>query len=340
MFEYYIFWIFLIIFCYESQGKNKFFRIIAATLFALLLGFRRNVGTDYLNYIDYFKYDQQLAYLEPGYNFINKIVYSCGGDAVWVFLTMAIISSVFIYLALNEKKVIYYPSALLCYILCFPFLTNGVRQGLAVSIFFFSYIFIEQRKLYYFIILTLLSTFFHISALVLLPLYFILRKPLRKRNYVILYLLSFSFIFIKFQSFITPYLKYLGKYALFADSSYFLEGAGLNLGAIFSLTYLCTIFLLSIYTKIYEKESVLFNLFFISIILKNLQINSSIIGRINIYFEWFLFILLPIIVNELRINSNLKFLIILFYIIIFALLIFNSYSPKYDLVPYQFFWTK
>lgn len=337
MLIYYIFWSFLLFYCFEPQRKNKYFRIITAALFALLLGFRENVGTDYSNYVGYFKYEQYLAYLEPGYNYINKVVLIYGGSVVWVFLFMAAASTYFIFLSLNDKKVVYYPTALLCYTLCFPFLANGVRQGLAVSIFFYSYKFIEQRKLFLYLISIIGASLFHLSALILLPLYFILNKSLNKTTYIVLFLLSLVLIPISFHSVISPYLYFLGKYKLFLESEMFTTGAGLNFGAIFSFIYLIILFILSIHSKIYQKETVLFNLFFIFIIFKCMQVNSSIIGRISIYFEWFTFILLPIVIKDLKVSSIIKNLIIVFYVVVFLLLILNSYSPKYDLVPYRFY---
>lgn len=60
----------------------------------------------------------------------------------------------------------------------FTFLLNGARQFIAVNLCFLAFKYIEEKKIVKFYIVVLLATTFHMSALFMLPMYFVVRgKP-------------------------------------------------------------------------------------------------------------------------------------------------------------------
>src|SRR5690606_27878018 len=92
----------------------------------------------------------------------------CVGTYMYVIFKVSenVALSVFIYVVLGAYLVFF----------------NAARQGLAISICAISVIFLLQRKIWHYIIVIIIASFFHRTALILLPFYFILRLPFSYRN--------------------------------------------------------------------------------------------------------------------------------------------------------------
>ena len=95
------------------------------------------------------------------------------------------------------------------------------------------------------------------------------------------------------------------------------------------------IFYWALKSKSFKKFTVIANCAFIALILKNLSFNMPIVGRMMMYFNWFQFILIPLSISEMRINSQAKlyckaFILIMLFIGVFH----NLLSPVMKMVPY------
>jgi hypothetical protein len=179
---------------YSDSYKRKGY-LAATTILILLAAFRYNTGTDFDTYLRIwngispfsFSFDLGYSYLEPGFVFftsILKLIYS--GDViffgVYAALTLGILTYALYKLELNVV------AGLLIYFCFFYFVYafNGMRQGLTMSIFVYSLVFLkkEEQKKYYF--LNLLGVFFHYSSIIYLILGFLLFVNISKRHLVIL----------------------------------------------------------------------------------------------------------------------------------------------------------
>ena len=208
--------------------------------FSLLLvaALRQFVGTDYAVYY-YFKVPEVISNpirLELGFSLLTYFSVVILGSYQWLIAGMACItcfcywSSIFRY----SKNV---PLSLLIFISlgCYYFMLNGMRQSVAIAVFFFSIRFIEEKKLKKFLLCILFAFSFHSSALLYIPVYWLSRKHISNK-----WIVGVSFflyiIYPLISSFVYPII--LGKYA-----AYFGWGAKSGFNWRFLLPLLGMIFL-------------------------------------------------------------------------------------------------
>ena len=134
-----------------------------------------NIGADTSNYRDIF--NNSAESIEIGYRVVSEFMKYLGGSYnLFRFLFFA--SSFFLKLY-AFKKVSLYPLLSICIYSSFWLLVyemNGIRQGLALGFIALSYYFLSVNKKWYFYLSLLGGTLFHYSALIFLPIIFIIKK--------------------------------------------------------------------------------------------------------------------------------------------------------------------
>lgn len=168
-----------------KQRDSKILGFFIVMIPSLLSGFRYYVGTDYHNYLNqlpYFPNMTLLGFVEGGRNEVGHFLLTqCARifDTPYiVFVIYAILTVNFAYEALRYyRKTISFPLGMLLY-LCtfFPHSFNVMRQYLAVSLVFFAYRFVFERKFGLYLACVLFAMSLHTSAIIALPLYFIHEK--------------------------------------------------------------------------------------------------------------------------------------------------------------------
>lgn len=176
--------------CRIKHGR-LIYCIIAGIVLFMAAGLRRYVGTDYNSYatiyIDTMSLDlNELAHLryEKGYLMITKLLstYFVNYQAIF-FVTAFIITAAvmcFIYFYCDKP-----------YLGVFCFLTFGlffnsmnfIRQIIAACIILYAYKYIQKKDPVKFLVLIAFASCFHLSALIMIPFYFLLRI---KMNWVTL----------------------------------------------------------------------------------------------------------------------------------------------------------
>lgn len=219
MFYLIIFLILLIFAFIESftQYKNKY--ILYGIVFLLLTfisGFRYETGVDWVMYegqMDYSyslieaferdKWDWLSLRLDVGYSILLALIKTFGGGVQTLFFIIALVTQILLYLNLRK----YSSRILLSYLIyyCFFFFVfdlSGIRQGLAIQLFFYSIRFIINRSFLKFLICIIFATLFHWSAAILFPLYFFLERKISVKLSV--FIVVFSTLVFTFQ------IKWLG----------------------------------------------------------------------------------------------------------------------------------
>ena len=132
------------------------------------------VGTDTAHYRDIFNNPDDI---EIGFQWFAEFIKYIGGNFhLFLFLFFFISLSLKVY---AFKKVSLYPLLSICIYSSFWFLTyemNGIRQGLALGFIALSYYSLIINKKWYFYLSLLGAILFHYSALVFLPIIFIVKK--------------------------------------------------------------------------------------------------------------------------------------------------------------------
>lgn len=334
----------LILLILERTNKymSKLCRIHIPVFYTLLIGFRaKNIGVDTNTYYDhYYKFGRWgCDFVEYGFDWINRYCFSMGWEANSLFLIMASVTCLFLYLSLERfKSKDYTIVAFFIYLFTFSFLVNGMRQGVAVAVFLYAYKFIEERQWKCYVISIFFGSLFHASVLLLLPLYFLNQFHLPGRLYLIFYILSFFGVFID----LSPYLPEieLGNRDYSQYTEEISKSSASSLGFIVTTTLNAIVFYLMLKNKLFEKVPILTNLVFAAFCLKNLGFSLPIIGRVTIYFSWFVFLLYPYIAYSCRLYlfRSRTITILLIFLINVVVWLNSLYSEANKLLPYSFYW--
>lgn len=326
----------------NSARFRPVIRILIPFVYALFIGLRgKYVGVDTETYCEHFYTFGMWGcdFVEPGFDWINRVLYGWGYNANAFFLANASITLFFIYLALNKlDKKEYTYTAFCMYMLTFTFLVNGMRQGIACGIFVYAYQYIEGRKPVHYTLLLLLASLFHASALFLIPLYFLQKKHLPQSVYVGLFIFSFIGLFVDISSYIPAIELGARDYSRYIENANKIQASSLG----FIITTILNILLLMLMLKnrIHERYSLLFNLVFLSFLLKNFGYSLPIIGRVAIYFTWFIYFLYPILLSRKSkpLFNNMYLTRIVIVGIIIAVWLNSLFGAENMLLPYSFYW--
>ena len=335
----YLLYFIIVLFLYFLGRKRLIFRVLLYAVVILFVGFRKDVGTDYSSYEEY--YGLTYSYLEPGFSYLVDVLNQHSLGVEYMFFSAALITYLLIFAALEllikeDKR--FFPAILLMCLLTVTITCNGIRQCIAIAFFFFSYRYIRDRKLIKFLLFCGLGALFHFSLLLVLPLYFFYHKSLQKPWCIIIYIISFIFVFVPFQELIGPFKSLLegyerwnhltdtGKY----DSSY------MSFGVLLSILNYLVLFYFSLRNKVNIKYPVLFNLFFTACVLMNVRVGSPLIIRFQMIFTWFTFLILPLVV-KIEKDKMVKVFLICFYTLSFtaSTIKYVFFDTISQMVPYK-----
>ena len=163
-------------------------------IFVLFKGLRWDTGTDFPQFLAVFKYsdwDNIFRYwrygtnselLEPGYVFLNVLIKTFLPHYTFFLL----ITNAFIIYAFNKLILQFVPEYRMTTFALMMIATEmyPVRQTIATAILCFSFIYLYQRKVKYYLISVICAYLIHKSSIILLPLYLINYIKVRKSTYM------------------------------------------------------------------------------------------------------------------------------------------------------------
>lgn len=174
-----------------SKTRKIIYLSVVFTMFFVLSAARYAIGNDYFNYIRIFRECSasegmsgiiSLGY-EPGFYLVNKLIGLFTQNIVVVFAVYSVIILVPAAIAIYKYSKNIWLSCFAYVCFTFFYASMGfVRQSIAAAIILVSYGFIRDRKHIAVIIVTIVATLFHYTALVLLVFYLLgLIRPTKKR---------------------------------------------------------------------------------------------------------------------------------------------------------------
>ncbi len=179
----------------QKNKKNLTQKIICFVCFNIMLlphALRYGIGTDYFyTYVPHFNGIAKgtLSYNEEFvFTFFNKLVYILtNGNYKILFFLCSLITFYFIFKIILEKSVNVKLSILLIFASQFYFYSmNMVRQTIAIVILFYGMKFLVENKKKYYIILCLLASTIHSTALFMIPLCFFSDWKINKKIKIVL----------------------------------------------------------------------------------------------------------------------------------------------------------
>lgn len=336
--------------------------IVSLLVFAIVSGLRYNVGVDYLaylhNYQHYQIFNEFTLNKEPGFEFITKTLALCNLHFTFYFGLLAFLQIFFIYYAVRKERYLL-PFIGFLIIMGPHYLSwmNGIRQMLAATIFVFSIEFIKNRKLLPYIIVLLIASSIHRSAMLLIIFYFIPQKDYFKNRYINIAIVLITLFIGLNPTWITKingasnFLSLIG-YDRYAERfDIILE---LKEPRVFGPRQII-ILLLNIITlwhapklkSVFRKTNFLiyFNLAFIGILYSNLFINTNhIFLRPVSYLTIFLilttaYLLYYLSKEKTRIKkSQFWFIILISVVFMSATMMASSGKGNHDFSNYKFYW--
>ena len=216
---------------------------------------------------------------------------------------------------------------------------SGIRQTVAACILLYGIDLIMDKKPVKYILLTLLATTFHQSAIFCVLFYLFRNFRINMFNGVIVAILSS--LSIAFNSILVPVLQYFlpEKYG----DKYGLHNVTVHVNPIVVLvSILIPLFCLFFWEKHKtqtEQQKKLYSLCFIgsfcNTVITALSISSLMIGRMTYYFMFYNVILLGNIITDIE-DRNTRYIVSVFAILLSGYMFFKSQSM--GIAPYYFFW--
>jgi transmembrane protein EpsG len=262
--------------------------IISFFLMWFIAGLKFEMGGDWPSYTSFFKDVEPLemvltqktpyyskSYMEPAYKLLNAFVKSIGGNMQMVFFIVAFINSCLLFKALRMYCV--YPVLGVLIYFCsiyFPLDMIAIRQAVAVQLFFIALYFVYLRKFWPFFLLLTIAFFFHRSAILLFPLYFIIHKELSYRTYTAIFILSAAVFFLQVQWF-TGLLSFIadqiggnngGIIRMYLSSNTYGVNRVLSVGVLINLLLFVVYFRNRNELRQFKYYRIFFNLFMINVV--------------------------------------------------------------------------
>lgn len=193
MLAYFLFLISISILLTVSTLDRKFKKVYwYLVVFSLIIfsGFRYGVGVDYWSYVNHFGLiaSGRDTYMEFGFEWLIRAIDYIGGQSQLMFLVTSMMVSYFFVEGIIKNSQKPELSILLFSIIpIFYFASfNGVRQFIAIAIFLWSIQFIIGRNIVKYALAIGFGAMFHVSILLMSPLYFVLHRKFTIKHYLII----------------------------------------------------------------------------------------------------------------------------------------------------------
>ena len=337
----------------KSKKTDKIFLIMAFIPMIIIMGFRgRTVGTDTYSYTVYFQQicdyslTNALNFFPLGWVILNKVIGATLGIEPINYIFIVSMLTLILFMKFIYDNSINVSISTILFILFFHYFSafNGMRQYLAVAIVANSYKYLMENKNIKFILINLIATSIHPTAILflcLIPIKMI--KPTIGNIYKILF---FSIFFILLLGPIAQiFVNIFPHYALYLDESgigTFGFGQGKNRNVI--ITFIYIFFEIFMLIKMKNKENlkieehymyVIINL--IGILFCLLSLTNTLFNRLSWYFIIFAIIYIPYCFKFFN-GKDRFYLNILFIAMMFIPCYIQLYEGISNVVPFSWIW--
>lgn len=320
----------------EKKAVNRrsfWVPLITLTLFAAVRSYR--VGTDtglytlkFRNnfYVDNFVISEHKEY---GYQLLEYALLNISHNYFWLLFTSSLIV-VACYLIIIRKLSDSYIYSVFLFITLgtYTFFFNGLRQGMAMAIFSLATPYLLDKKLIPFLTITLFASLFHVSALFMIPFYFILNINI---NNIYKYIITFLSSLLASQAIISYMAQNNPRYEAYTEAN---ERAGGYLVLAFNILLMLGLYFIKNSYHIKDKKfTSLLTYYSIGIffIIPIIFLGTSASGpqRLLKYFTWVSMLLIPIALR--KVNNSVIYILSTLLAIVYFILTTSKFS---NLAPY------
>ncbi|WP_350298874.1 EpsG family protein [Peribacillus frigoritolerans] len=303
---------------------NKMLVFLAAVCLVCVSGLRTNIG-DTFNYKNiYIENDFTWEYIssqkDMGFGILQMLLKKFSDDPQILIFTTAMITNVLIVMVLYKYSRLFELST-------FVYITgglhlvsmNGIRQVLAAAIIFTATKYLINGNFMKYSLIVLIASTFHQSALILIPIYFLVRTKAWTKSTIAW--LSFSVIVVLGYEQFSSLLFSAIEDSQYSDYSKFNEGGANILRVAVSAAPLVIAYLgKDKLREIFPKSDYIVNMALLGLIFMIVSTQQWIFARISIYFNLYQLILISWLI-ELFSKKDQKLLyysiIALFFVLYF-----------------------
>lgn len=291
----------------KTYSLDKIYMFVVMFFLIFFSGIRGDFTTDYINYDWLFQNGypsktiiELLKEREFGFAFINRIIYSVNHNTVTFMIVLSALTILCYYKMFKKHSQDYLVSLVMLIVLDNYFISfNLVRNILACALFFLVSELIISKKLFQYIIFILLISTIHKTAILMLPMYWILGMDFRiKKHHIfpLLFLLS-SIIFMIFFNEIVFFTQRFIGYDW--DKSGYGIGKG-SIGSLMKSIFLFIIVLVLMTKNDYAniKERIWFNGCIFNVFFQFCSFRLFMMQRIGFYFSGFFLLLIPLLISR------------------------------------------
>ncbi|KGR91204.1 hypothetical protein CD30_07100 [Ureibacillus massiliensis 4400831 = CIP 108448 = CCUG 49529] len=356
----------------KKKNSEIWIFVLILPLFFIAAFREINVGNDTIIYYKSYEIISQEDFFgktnsvfEIGYILLVKVISRLGFD----YHAFQVIITFFIYYVFSTTIKKYSMSPAISILIFFSMnmffdTMNITRTYLAISILFLSLKYIEERKPFKFSFYVIIASLFHTSALVFFTLYLFAQIKWSYKNLIEILTLA-VIVTLFFDHIVSLFVSMTGRYSDYLSSQYFIFEdniavyISLLINTIFLILGLLTklpqddinfsqknhinenkkIFDQKISSGLIERSNIWFAAMVITFVISVAGLNSTIMGRVGIYFSVLYIIFIPDIltkIREIKIRSLVAVIIILGLLLYFYVILL--FRPNwYGVVPYNWF---
>lgn len=302
-----------------SLNKKYPFYVFSFAVLFLFLALRYDFGNDYMNY--YIIHTNINAGVKTWgnedvlYRYINLLI-----PNFYLFVTVLsafYISTILFMIRKNLKKSNYWLAVLILLINPYLFLVHlsSFRQTIAICIVILAVHFLTKKKRFIYILLIIIAAGFHISAVLVLPIFILINQ--KKVNFIYFLVIIGGLILLLFSPLFDFGIKWALDFFPQNYTFYYEQGSQNSLRATLISSFFFFLVIFNI-NKLEGKEIIYGKLSLIGTIISLLAYKLSMLTRIGMYFDVFLIVSLPLILSRIE-NKYLKVLLFLITLFIFIL---------------------
>lgn len=286
---------------------HKCYMVIVALQLIAISGFRaKSIGSDNGNYLRVFELAQLNSWreffnipkyylhgFEKGFLAYYKILATLHFNFQGFMLVTAIVTlGITCYFIYRNSKIPWLSIYLFCTLGYFNSSMCTIRQWLAISITLLSIRFIKQRNLKSFIIIIIIASLFHTTALSVIPLYWFNKIKINRKYYLFVSTVGASVFFLH-NDILQLFLHVLPRYSSYVNSKY-----GGSQGGYYQLLLILFLILFgqlmrhSMLNKD-ESMSLYFHTLSLALFLQIIALFFAVFGRIIDYYLIYIIIYIP-----------------------------------------------
>lgn len=314
----------------ESDLKQRIYLYLTFGLLTVLAALRaETVGNDTIEYLRLFEnisITKDLSYFSPrfeiGYVYLNKILSLISyNPQIILIVTSSLIMYGFMRFIKKYSKIPMLSVFMFFSLGYYGMTMNTIRLNLAIVLILFSYDFLKKNKLFKFIIIVILASLFHRTAIVFL-IALLMRKLSISLKLIMAIMITSSLLYILFPTILNLLFSIFPTYQYYVGSVY-LDGE-IRLASIMNILVGLSIILLGAITKynnmnlvtdeiIKEKDSrrkseeeivndeqLMFLFLIISVAITFLSFKFNLLDRVSDYFLVFSIVYLPNAIKHVK----------------------------------------